>query len=106
MNTKNVSVSFRFLPLITKLGMVALCGSILLYVFQVSFLTQQAYHISSLERDIAKTQEHLKTLYVSNTKSLSHTELQEMAEQRQFTRAERIVYLRLSDSTVAQALQQ
>lgn len=92
------------LKTLAKAGMFALCAGISLYVFQVSFLTEQAYRISSLERDIAQTQEHLRTLSITNTKSFSHQELGEIASSLKFTRADRIVYLRLSDSTVAQAL--
>lgn len=79
-----------------------LAGLLTLYIFQVNALTAQVYHMGDQEKHLGQLKEQNLHLVPSFTR----TQMEELAQLLQFERVQKVSYLRVLGSAVAEATSQ
>lgn len=73
-----------------------------LYVLQINFLTQSAYRIAEQELAIVHLIEANNILKIRGVQTLSFQTLEELAQELSFEKVNRIGYIKILNSAVAQ----
>tara|TARA_Y100000310_G_scaffold345070_1_gene461590 strand:+ start:8532 stop:8849 length:318 start_codon:yes stop_codon:yes gene_type:complete len=95
-----------------RLSIIALLGALLvgmllmLYIFQVNFLTAKVYGIQDQESALEHLKEGSRALEGRHLQSLSAKHMAALALHMRFERIQEITYLRIPASTVAQTTNQ